>query len=129
MGKTQLCLTFTHIRTYWKIEAIINYFVTMKVFIILCIVIGISAGFSVGSPVEREAAAEPAAVQGTEPDLYRQRRDLAGKDANARFIRDVDAKKSGGKGEELKVPDKEVGFGVFGSILGGVGNVVDQFTG
>merc|ERR1712241_337093 len=52
---------------------------TMKGFIILCIVIGISAGFSVGSSAEREAA-----VQGAEHDLYRQKRDLAGnEDADA----------------------------------------------
>merc|ERR1711979_21081 len=78
MGKTQLSLTFTHIRTYWKNFTITNYFATMKVFIILCIAIGISAGFSVGSPAEREAAAEAAAVQSAEQDLYRQKRDLAG---------------------------------------------------
>merc|ERR1712165_33396 len=85
MGKTQLSLTFTHIRTYWKIEAIINYFATMKVFIILCIVIGISAGFSVGSSAEREAA-----VQGAEHDLYRQKRDLTGNE-NDDAIAELDA--------------------------------------
>merc|ERR1712223_146583 len=75
----------THIRTYRKIEAIINYFVTMKVFIILCIVIGVSAGFSVGSSAEREAA-----VQGAEHDLYRQKRDLAGNE-NDDAIAELDA--------------------------------------
>merc|ERR1712018_714923 len=84
MGKTQLSLTFTHIRTYWKIVAIINYFVTMKVFIILCIVIGISAGFSVVPSAEREAA-----VQGAEHDLDRQKRDLAG-DEDEDAIAEVD---------------------------------------
>merc|ERR1712038_186048 len=50
----QLSLTLAHIRTFWKIEAITNHFAIMKVFIILCIVIGIVADFSVGSPVEKQ---------------------------------------------------------------------------
>merc|ERR1712025_479140 len=50
----QLSLTLAHIRTRWKIEAITNHFAIMKVFIILCIVIGIMADFSVGSPVEKQ---------------------------------------------------------------------------
>merc|ERR1712025_1400102 len=50
----QLSLTLAHIRTRWKIEAITNHFAIMKVFTILCIVIGIMADFSVGSPVEKQ---------------------------------------------------------------------------
>merc|ERR1712018_1012152 len=55
MGKTQLSLTFPHIRTYRKIEAIINHFATMKVFIILCIVIGITASLSEAKEGKKDA--------------------------------------------------------------------------
>merc|ERR1712141_641151 len=99
MGKTQLSLTFTHIRNYRKIEAIINYFVTMKVFIILCIIIGISASFSVDA-AKRERRDWEWDSDGYWEWSDRRKRDVA----------------SGGNGEELKEADQEVGFlgGLFG---------------
>merc|ERR1712018_772205 len=115
MGKTQLSLTFPHIRTYRKIEAIINYFATMKVFIILCIVIGITASLSEA----KEGKKDPKKGVGHSAIQFKREAKEEKKDAKKGVCHKAIQFKREAK-EEKKDQEKEVG-GLFGKLAGALG--------